>query len=695
MTTCRQCGGSTLARRKSGPALPRSTFGTPEDLIDRGVEALAKQTERLGEAIARAVHGESSAKAIRAAIIRTGRRWNRERFADPLEREVSVGQWLGALDADFEARTNRPVSVPSFAALHAPVLFAPYDRSTDPAFATRPVRDARKQFEQREPVTRDVYDAMTDAARRRSVTVAGAATNEIVRTVQRELVRQVAEGAELRDFAKRVVPRLEAAGWTPQNPSHVENVLRTNVGSAYNAGRARQMTQPTVLRFRPYWQIVTVNDGPPRQRPTHQAAHLVVLRANDPFWLTAYPPFGYQCRCRVRSLGRREGEPLVVNGSSIRDLPDRGFTSGLSVLEVPPPDMPPALPANDPLPPALPANDPGTLPDLPLGKQPLASFEQFSAHLVSRGADPNLLSPGAHKAVQNIMGRDLTPDEVDAFIGHDAFAGVTGKRDVSVNGGYASVQFITEIGSDVRLVRTFRRDEGKLAVHHDFLRLADKLQGEGIGPRVISKQLEAYEALGVDQIDLDAAWVGRYYWPKLGFDATPTMVRFYRDEFEKYLVKRGAPPGAVSRLIKDIKTMRDIATTRVGTKELGKDFFLGDVIDPNRLGPDGQPERGPGHVGGLLENLFIKVRPGEPIYDAMKAEVSKPPRRSRKQALPPAPLIAAGRRKRRRKIERGLHDPRGQGLADDLIRNDPEPPDGWRRFDDEDWTEDDDAAKRN
>lgn len=380
MNTCGHCGGLQLARRKP-PAQPRSVFGSPEDIIEQGTDLLAVQTERLGIALAKATHGLSSVRAIQAAIRKTGKAWNRNRMALPLQVELTHGAMLGALDADFEARTDRPVAVPSFAALHSPFLLAPYDRSTDPAFATRPVKDAREQFEQRKPVTRDVYDAMTDAARRRAVTVAGAATADIVRTVQRELVRQVSEGADLRDFSRRVVPRLEAAGWTPQNDSHVENVLRTNVGTAYNAGRARQMTQPEVLRFRPYWQIVTVNDGPPRQRPTHQAVHLVVLAADDPFWLEAYPPFGYQCRCRVRSLGRRAGENLVRSGSSIVGLPDRGFTSGLSQLDVPPPA--PMPPANDTLPP--PAND--TIPPKPRKpraprkpKQPLPVAESYERH---------------------------------------------------------------------------------------------------------------------------------------------------------------------------------------------------------------------------------------------------------------------------------------------------------------------------
>lgn len=416
MTTCSHCGGWQLARRRrKPPAQPRSVFGSPEDIIEQGTDLLAVQTERLGIAIAKATHGLSSAKAIQAAIKKTARAWPVRRMALPLQAELEHGAMLGALDADYETRTDRPVAVPSFAALHAPILLAPYDKSTDPAFATRPVKDAREQFERRQPVTRDVYDSMSDAARRRSVTVAGAATADIVRTVQRELVRQVSEGADLREFSDRVVPRLEQAGWTPQNDSHVENVLRTNVGSAYNAGRARQMLQPTVLRFRPYWQIVTVNDGPPRQRISHQRAHLVVLRADDPFWLRAYPPFGFQCRCRVRSLSTREGEQLVVSGTSILDLPDPGFTSGLSQLDVPPPVLPPSLPpANDPPPKQKPANDPAPpkprkprAPRKPKPPPPATErFERINAfEMPSSGDAPEALRQATARGFEAALGK--------------------------------------------------------------------------------------------------------------------------------------------------------------------------------------------------------------------------------------------------------------------------------------------------
>jgi uncharacterized protein with gpF-like domain len=128
---------------------------------------------------------------------------------------------------------------------------------------------------------------------------------------------------------------LETAGFTPANPSHVETIYRTNVLNSYNSGRYAQATKPSVLKLRPYWQIRTVNDGPPRQRKTHQDVHLWVLRADDSFWKNAYPPFGFNCRCRVVTLSEPELKAKnlrVHSGGEIHLLPDTGFTSGIGAL---------------------------------------------------------------------------------------------------------------------------------------------------------------------------------------------------------------------------------------------------------------------------------------------------------------------------------------------------------------------------
>lgn len=336
------------ARHVCLAAQPSTVFGSPDTLVQRGAAAFLAVTERLAEALVKAVAGKTSAAAIKSAIDGAAKRFGHQPLAGPVRRELLHGAMLGALDASAETERGRPVPVERFAA-------------GDTRFAARPLAEAIKSFLQKEPVTRDVFDKMEADAQRRAFTVARAANAEMVKTIKRELIRQVATGADLRDFGKHAAKRFEAAGWTPANGSHVETVFRTNVVNAYSGGRVRQMSQPEVLEVRPYWQILGAGDGPPRQRRTHQAVHGVVLLASDPFWQKACPPFGYNCRCRLRSLSRAQGQAKAVSGDSIRGLPDPGFTSGMGELfpaGSPPPIDPNPKPANDPQPGPPAANDP-------------------------------------------------------------------------------------------------------------------------------------------------------------------------------------------------------------------------------------------------------------------------------------------------------------------------------------------------
>ncbi len=335
---------AAAARQICFAAQPKSVHGTPDALVERGVDATLSVTEQLAEAIVRAVSGKSSAKAIESAIKGAAKRFGTGKLATPIERELLHGAMLGALDSAHEVETGHAVKVETFAALHSVLLAA------DTGFAGRPIKEAINAFLKKKAVTREVFDAMEKEAQRRAFTVAGMASDAMVATVKRELIRQVAVGADLREFGKNAAKRFEAAGWVPANPSHVETVFRTNVMGAYSGGRVRQMTQPEVLAVRPYWQSLSVGDGPPRQRPTHRT---FVLLASDPFWQDACCPYGYNCRCRLRSLSVKQGAPMVQSGSSIRGLPDPGFTSGIgSLFEGP---LPAGLPANDPS--APPAND--------------------------------------------------------------------------------------------------------------------------------------------------------------------------------------------------------------------------------------------------------------------------------------------------------------------------------------------------
>jgi uncharacterized protein with gpF-like domain len=72
--------------------------------------------------------------------------------------------------------------------------------------------------------------------------------------------------------------------------------------TALSAGKYKE--QMDNIDDRPYFQYVAVMDN--RTRPAHRLLNGKVFRYDDPFWDTHYPPLGFNCRCRVRTLSQQE-----------------------------------------------------------------------------------------------------------------------------------------------------------------------------------------------------------------------------------------------------------------------------------------------------------------------------------------------------------------------------------------------------
>lgn len=301
------------------------------------------------------------------------------------------GAMLGAMDSVTERESEEEAPLPTLQQCR--LLFkAPASKV--------PFGEAIQKFEERQIVSREVFDQLSAAAKQRAFTIAGLATEELLGDAHAELARQlkasdensyfnestgkwVYKGPNIREFDKFAKERLETAGWTPANPSHVETIFRTNVASAYSGGRVAEMTQPDVLAARPYWQIVAVGDS--RSRPAHKRAHNTILAADNPFWRTVFPPFGYNCRCRVVSRSKRwvdaHGGPTRVPVG----LPDPGFTCGTNTLissgiqhqqqsdNAPLPSQYPARPLDSGLPAPFPGVSPvaPTLPTAPVAPPPV------------------------------------------------------------------------------------------------------------------------------------------------------------------------------------------------------------------------------------------------------------------------------------------------------------------------------------
>ena len=143
------------------------------------------------------------------------------------------------------------------------------------------------------------------------------------------------------DAWKRRLPALLRAAWGRGSAFRVETIFRNAVQQAFSRGRYKQMTHPAVKRFRPFWLFDGVNDS--RITPICKERDGVVLEADDPWWLTNYPPLHHRCRSGVRTLraaqARRRGITTPEQLAEIESSPQvtKHGTFGLA------PSGPPAM----------------------------------------------------------------------------------------------------------------------------------------------------------------------------------------------------------------------------------------------------------------------------------------------------------------------------------------------------------------
>jgi len=137
--------------------------------------------------------------------------------------------------------------------------------------------------------------------------------------------------------------------------------------------------------------------------------------------------------------------------------------------------------------------------------------------------------------------------------------------------------YLTHKGSVCgKLKRTYVRREGKLRVFHDQFFMDEGHQGGGVGKAVFNAQIDAYEKLGVDKVELTAAKVGKYVWSKAGFEWTNEK------QFEGVKLKvwehlageLGMDHDDVDEIMTNVHTGEDIAHLEVGGKRVGKHVLV-------------------------------------------------------------------------------------------------------------------------
>lgn len=155
----------------------------------------------------------------------------------------------------------------------------------------------------------DIYNKEHDYA----FVVAGANRDDLLADFRTAVEKAISEGTTLEQFRKDFDRIVEQYGWDYNGGRNWRSrvIYETNLTSSYNAGRYEQLqAQKSAL---PYWRY-RHSDLVEDPRPEHQAWDGLILRADDPWWHTHYPPNGWGCQCYVEGLTEEDLAALGKTG---------------------------------------------------------------------------------------------------------------------------------------------------------------------------------------------------------------------------------------------------------------------------------------------------------------------------------------------------------------------------------------------
>lgn len=164
-----------------------------------------------------------------------------------------------------------------------------------------------------------------DEAHSRAFTVAKVARIDLLQDIKNSLITALEKGQNLEQWKSSIIPTLQEKGWwgkkTVINPVGIEQTVQlgsprrlktifdTNVHKSLAAGRYKALM--ATVDTRPLWEWVHISISNPRK--VHLARNGETRRYDDPFWLYAYPPTEFGCKCKVRARRASEADSLGLN----------------------------------------------------------------------------------------------------------------------------------------------------------------------------------------------------------------------------------------------------------------------------------------------------------------------------------------------------------------------------------------------
>lgn len=168
--------------------------------------------------------------------------------------------------------------------------------------------EALDYMKRRVPMPSAHWSDLESGMHAKGFVVAGAVKSEMVCDFHGAITRAVEEGRTLADFRKDFDSIVAKHGWSYRGKRgwRTATIYNTNMRMANNAASWKRMTDPDVMKARPYVMYIGGLSSHPRKE--HLAWNGIVLPLTDPWWDTHWPINAYGCKCKTRSLSLREME---------------------------------------------------------------------------------------------------------------------------------------------------------------------------------------------------------------------------------------------------------------------------------------------------------------------------------------------------------------------------------------------------
>lgn len=136
--------------------------------------------------------------------------------------------------------------------------------------------------------------------------IAGAVEAEMLADFRAAVDSAISNGDTLETFRGSFDTIVEKYGWSYNGSRNWRSnvIYETNIRTAYQAARWKQLTDPELTKIYPYLEYGQSSSRNPRE--SHQLWVGTILPATDPWWDAHYPPNDWGCDCKVFSVGPRD-----------------------------------------------------------------------------------------------------------------------------------------------------------------------------------------------------------------------------------------------------------------------------------------------------------------------------------------------------------------------------------------------------